>query len=145
MPRKQEVPDHGVNLTPTIMAQALVARATSHNPAYGLRINQETGLSQGSASKLLSEMKATGLAQTGDRAKFLPSGRVADPSVGTELLDQQVAEDVHLSRAVQLAELAERMDCSLGEALERALTLGHMAVDAQEPAPMEQQSVPPQA
>lgn len=140
MSRKQEVPDHAVNLAPSTMARAMVARATPYRPAYGLRITQETGLSQGTASRILSEMKASGLAQAGDRAHFLPSGRVAEPSVGTELLDQEVEEDAHLSRAVNLLHLAERMGCSPGEALERALTLGHMAVDAQESAAVEQQT-----
>lgn len=142
MPRKQEIPDHGINLTPTIMAQALVARATSRKPAYGLKITQETGLSQGAASRILSDMKSTGLAQTGELAHFLPSGRVAAPNVSTELLQQQVGEDVHLSRAVQLAELAERMDCSLGEALDRVLGLGRMALDTSEPTvPVQQPPV----
>jgi hypothetical protein len=145
MSRKQEIPDHAVNLSPTIMAQAIVARATPHNPAYGLRIAEETGLSQGTASKILSGMKTAGLAESGERAKFLPSGRVADPSVGTELLQQEMDENVHLSRAAELVRLAERMGGDHGKALELAIACGHAALDAQESAVLEQQPVPPQA
>jgi hypothetical protein len=132
--RYEEAPASVVNLTPRIMAQATVARATEMKPTSAIEINRATWYSQGVVSKMLAEMRESGEAGEGYYAKWSEKGRVVTPVAGTDLLRERANEDPHLRRAVGILEFAERWEVGPGEALDKLLDMGRQMLEASDVA-----------
>lgn len=134
MGQKQEISEHAIILTPTVLARAVVARATDNRPTSGIDVSGTTELSQGNVSKLLAGMRGSGEADTGYYHQAAESGRAVVPIVGTDVLRESVAGDVHLQRAVGILEFAERRGLTPGAAFDELLKIGNMVLEASDPS-----------